>query len=109
MRILILCLALSSFGASAQQTPPQCFEKSAAFNPWVQAMCDHYNGSLGRTARALGKPIPSKQVIQLPAHGSPEAKRTGLSCIGGLAMLRLDNGWSQMLTPEHNYLRCRDL
>lgn len=59
------------------------------------------------TARILGRPQPSKKVLKVPAHGTDEAKRLGVACMGGLVMLRIENGWKQALDNDHRYYTCR--
>lgn len=59
------------------------------------------------TARILGRPQPSKKVLKVPAHGTDEAKRLGVACMGGLVMLRIENGWKQALDSDHRYYTCR--
>lgn len=58
-------------------------------------------------ARIMGRPQPSTRVLSVPAHGTDDAKRYGVACMGGLVMLRLPNGWQQALDAEHRYLTCR--
>ncbi len=59
------------------------------------------------TAHLLGRPQPSKKVLKVPAHGTDEAKRLGVACMGGLVMLRIENGWKQALDNDHRYYTCR--
>lgn len=108
-RIFASAALLLAFNATAKQpaAPRQCSRPMSETSPWVVALCDHINGSLRRTARARGVPIPSRRVFDLPPHGSKEAERTGLSCLGGLGFVRLDNGWKQLLTADRSYVRCR--
>lgn len=80
-------------------------------DPRMLQFCEQidYDLGVGYSARAFGAPRPSLEVVPLPAHGSVEAKRFGVSCMGQLAMRRLENGWEQLRDKDGNYLRCRDL
>jgi hypothetical protein len=60
------------------------------------------------TARRQGLPVPSAELVKLPAMSSPEAKRLGAACIGGTAMRRLSNGWEQLRNVEGHWIRCRE-
>ena len=60
-------------------------------------------------ARIYGKPQPSKRVVDVPAHGTPEAKKYGIACVGGLVMVRLKNGWEQALDPDRPLLHLPQL
>lgn len=77
--------------------PPQCLDVANRDNPWLQALC---------SSMMRGHPLPSSTVLQLPAHGSAEAKRTGFECLSGMAMKRLANGWEQVLDTNRNFVRC---
>ncbi len=79
--------------------PPQCVDVANRDNPWLQALC---------SGMMHGHPIPSKTVLQLPAHGSAEAKRTGFECMAGLSMKRLANGWEQVLDADRRAVRCTE-
>jgi hypothetical protein len=68
-----------------------------------------YDLGAGYSARAFGTPRPSREVVPLPAHGTSEARKYGVACVGQLAMRRLANGWEQLRDRDGNYLRCRDL
>jgi len=80
-------------------------------SPHMRDFCEaiDYDFGVGYSARAFGAPRPSREVVSLPAHGTPEAKLFGVACVGQLAMRRLENGWEQLRDKEGNYLRCRDL
>lgn len=58
-------------------------------------------------ARILGRPQPSTTVLKVPAHGTPDAQRYGVACMGGLVMLRIKNGWEQALDTDRRYYTCR--
>jgi len=66
----------------------------ARTSPNMRGFCEaiDYDFGVGYSARVLGTPRPSREVVSLPAHGSPEAKQFGVACIGQLAMRRLQNG-----------------
>ncbi len=82
----------------------------AADVPWARAVCEKTNYDFGRVYSGhLGMPVASREVISIPAHGTPAAKRYGVACMQGLAMKRLSNGWEQLRDREGNYMRCRDL
>ena len=81
------------------------------YNPYAPIFRKHCEDSDTRTQQALaklyGRPQPSTAVVELPAHGTPQAKRLGLACVGGTAMRRLSNGWEQLRDEQHRFLRCR--
>jgi hypothetical protein len=79
----------------AAQIPKECSDTRA--NPWLAAVCSHIS---------RGRPQASGQRLSIPAYGSAEAKRTGYSCIDGLAMRRLNNGWEQLRDNAGNFYRC---
>jgi len=84
---------------------------SNRYNPYASLFrehCEHGDARLKQTlARIRGRPLPSTNVLSVPAHGSPEAKRHGIACMGGLVMLRLGNGWQQALDADRRYYTCR--
>lgn len=95
-------------------TPQDCEAFSHQPHPlgrdWLRSVCEDTNFTMGTIyAKGYGMPRPSKAVISLPAHGSADAKTYGLSCMSGLAMRRLKNGWEQLRDRSSNYQRCRDL
>jgi hypothetical protein len=83
-------------------TPFQCEGMTIAKTrswvaPILRDFCEKQEASNGQTmAKLLGKPRPSTQVYLLPSYGSDEAKRTGITCVGGTAMRKLPNGWEQL-------------
>jgi hypothetical protein len=98
--------------ARARTLPPlDCKAMAAQWRePWMRDVCEKSNYDFGtHYARVYGMPRPSRDVVSLPAHGSPQAKAYGVACIGQLAMRRLPNGWEQLRDREGNYLRCREL
>lgn len=82
----------------ASQVPKECEDTRG--NPWLAAVCSWVN---------RGRPQASGAWLDIPAYGSPEAKRTGYACMGGLAMRRLANGWEQLRDRSNNFYRCRPL
>ncbi|MES2670151.1 MAG: hypothetical protein V4673_06995 [Pseudomonadota bacterium] len=102
------------------------FALSIAFSPVVLADSTPFNCELLATdvlstcarleamtvqgnARSRGRPVPTRAVIRLPAHGTKKAKDWGFACISGAAMRRLPNGWEQMRTRDHQHIRCEDI
>ena len=113
---LWLALAVGGLPASAQDTTPyNCEQFTVAktgtwIAPIVRDLCESQEARNGQAfARIAGKPRPSIAVYALPQYGSAEAKRSGIACVGGTAMQRVDNGWVQLVDHDHNWLRCRDL
>jgi hypothetical protein len=82
----------------AAQIPKECADTRG--NPWLAAVCSHIS---------RGRPQASNERLGIPAYGSAEAKRTGYSCIDGLAMRRLSNGWEQLRDSAGNFYRCTPL
>lgn len=80
-------------------------------NPFAYLFRDQCEQSNARTkqsiARIMGRPQPSTKVLNVPAHGTDEARRYGVACMGGLVMLRIENGWVQALDADHRYYTCR--
>ena len=89
--------AAPGYHRSPSQTPKECSQPS--LDPWLAALCKTIT---------RGKPQASDEVVTLPAHGTPEAKRSGYACVGGLAMRRLQNGWEQVRDSRSNFVRCVD-
>lgn len=118
--LAILVVATGSFaqtrryGDVSYQAPQDCslITEQQPRNPFAflfRDQCERINAQTRQsTARILGRPQPSRSVLQVPAHGTDEAKRLGVACMGGLVMLRLDNGWAQALDREHRYYTCRE-
>ena len=81
-------------------------------NPYAYIMREHCHQSDARykqaVAKIYGRPEPSLKVLFVPAHGSPDAKRYGVACVGGLVLVRVKNGWEQALDANRRYYRCRD-
>lgn len=101
------------YGDVSYQQPQDCsiIIEQNKLNPFAYLFRDHCERidaiSKQSTARILGRPQPSQRVLTVPAHGSDEARRTGVACIGGLVMLRIENGWQQALDRDHRYYTCR--
>lgn len=88
-------------------TPFNCEQYRRHPHPGMKRYCDQIeSGVLKNEARHAGRPGPSTRVIDLPPMGSPEARRTGLACIGGQAMQKLPNGWEQVQGAD-GWQRCR--
>jgi len=120
--LIVSFLALLPLAANAQAKrygdfsyaqPNDCsiITRQNPLNPYAYLFRNHCEQSDARTkqsiARIMGRPHPSTNVLTVPAHGSPEAKRYGVACMGGLAMLRITNGWQQALDSERRYYTCR--
>ncbi len=103
----------SRYGDVSYHQPQDCssITEQNKLNPYAYLFRDHCERIDARTkqttARILGRPQPSQRVLIVPAHGSDEAKRTGVACMGGLVMLRIENGWQQALDKDHRYYTCR--
>ena len=113
---LWLALAVGGLPVSAQDTTPYNCEQFTIANtgswiaPIARDLCESQEAGNGQAfAKIAGNPRPSIAVYELPAYGSAEAKRSGIACVGGTAMQRVDNGWVQLVDYDHDWLRCRDL
>ncbi len=84
---------------------------SNRYNPYAYLFREHCEQSSARLkqtlARLNGRPQPSMRVLDVPAHGTGQAKRYGAACMGGLVMLRIRNGWEQALDADKRYYTCR--
>ena len=123
MRYLLLLIGLLAPLLSSGQTgrygdvsysqPQGCsvITRDQRANPYAHLFRNLCEQSDARTkqsvARIMGRPQPSTRVLSVPAHGTDDAKRYGVACMGGLVMLRLPNGWQQALDAEHRYYTCR--
>lgn len=123
MRYLLLLVGLMApLVASAQTTrygdvsysqPQDCsvITRDQRANPYAhlfRSLCEQSDARTKQSvARIMGRPQPSTRVLSVPAHGTDDAKRYGVACMGGLVMLRLPNGWQQALDAEHRYYTCR--
>lgn len=119
-RIAIVAMLLMASSAQAQKglsvdnRPRHSCEavvRGQELNPYAYLFRDHCYRSDDRykqtVAKIYGRPQPSLTVLAAPMHGSPDAKRYGVACIGGLVMIRIKNGWEQALDKERRYYRCR--
>jgi len=103
----------SRYGDVSYHQPQDCsiITERNKLNPYAYLFRDHCERidaiSKQGTARILGRPQPSQRVLTVPAHGTDEARRTGVACMGGLVMLRIENGWQQALDRDHRYYTCR--
>ncbi|PBJ84276.1 hypothetical protein CMZ84_07560 [Lysobacteraceae bacterium NML93-0399] len=101
------------YGDVAYSQPQDCsvITRDQRANPYAHLFRNLCEQSDARTrqsvARIMGRPQPSTRVLSVPAHGTDDAKRYGVACMGGLVMLRLPNGWQQALDAEHRYYTCR--
>jgi hypothetical protein len=116
--ILFLPLAANAqakhYGDISYAQPQDCsvITSQQPANPYAYLFrnyCERSDARLKQTvAKLYGRPQPSTTVLTAPAHGTPEAKRYGVACMGGLVMLRIKNGWEQALDADHRYYTCRD-
>ena len=112
--LLVSVAVLAGPASAADTTPYNCeqltFAKTKSWAvPILRDFCNTQEAQMGQAfAKILGKPRPSTAVYELPAYGSPDAKRAGLACVGGTAMQRLPNGWEQLRDRKNQWLRCRD-
>ena len=118
--LAVLSALLSTAAAQAKRygdvsyaQPNDCslITRMNPYNPYAYLIRDHCEQSDARLkqsfARLQGRPQPSAKVLSVPAHGTDEAKRYGVACMGGLVMLRIANGWQQALDGDHRYYTCR--
>lgn len=85
-----------------------CRKLVSSWEPWMQVYCNNVDYDMQRGLSAqMGRPLPSRSVIEVPALGTPEAKASGVSCSEGRVIAKVGNGWVQALDHERNYLRCR--
>lgn len=115
--ILLLPLAVSAqakrYGDISYARPNDCsiITKQNPGNPYAYLFRDHCEQSDARTkqtiAKIMGRPQPSTKVLSIPTHGTAQAKRYGVACMGGLVMLRIRNGWEQALDSDRRYYTCR--
>jgi hypothetical protein len=129
-----LAAAFFAFSASAQTrsasgggVPRVPQPKPAAYNPLSKSItplnCEQYRGQvyplnmrdycqsiensyIQGEAHRVGRPTPSASIVELPSLGSPEARASGLACVGGTAMRRLSNGWQQLDAADGGWQRC---
>lgn len=122
MRTLVIAMLALSLPTNAQTKrygdifyaqPQDCssITKQSPLNPYAYLFRDYCEQSNARykqtAAKIMGRPQPSTTVLKVPAHGTPEAKRYGVACMGGLVMLRIKNGWEQALDADRRYYTCR--
>ena len=110
----IFCAAQSKrYGDIYYAQPQDCsvITKQNPANPYAYLFrnyCEQSDARLKQTiAKVYGRPQPSTKVLSVPAHGTSEAKRFGVACMGGLVMLRIKNGWEQALDADRRYYTCR--
>lgn len=104
----------SRYSDASYQKPQDCsiITEQNRHNPFAylfRDQCERINASTRQSAaRILGRPQPSREVLNVPARGTDEARRLGVVCMGGLVILRVENGWRQALDDEHRYYTCRE-
>jgi len=95
--------------AAKDTTPLNCSRPEVRLHPHpgVSMLCKRWEDRLLQdSAHRAGRPAPSSSVVNLPALGTPDAKRTGFVCISGQAFQRIEHGWSQLMAPEGGWQRC---
>lgn len=103
---ILLSIVLVPVVLAADPTPFNCDTVSIH----MRGTCARIEAQLvQQEARQRGRPVPTKAVLKLPAHGSAKAKEWGFACISGVSMRRLRNGWEQLRTRDHEHIRCEDL
>ena len=103
---ILLSIVLAPVVSAADSTPLNCREHTIR----TRDICNELEASmLQQNARHRGRPVPTRAVIRLPAHGTVKAKEWGFECMSGAAMRRLPNGWEQLRTRDHQHMRCEDL
>ena len=117
LALLALPLAASAqakrYGDVSYAQPQDCSVITAhnRGNPYAylfRNLCERQDIQFKQSmARILGRPQPSTTVLNVPAHGTAEARRYRVACMGGLVMLRIKNGWEQALDADHRYYTCR--
>lgn len=118
LALLVLPLTTNAqskrYGDVSYALPQDCsiITRQNTGNPYAYLFRNHCEQSDARLkqafARMLGRPQPSTKVLSVPAHGTAEAKRNGVACMGGLVMLRISNGWQQALDVDKRYFTCRN-
>lgn len=93
---------------STSTTPFNCRQyRDQALPIDMQEYCQGIeNAYIQSEARRVGRPAPSASIARLPALGSAEAKRIGYACVGGTALKRINNGWSQVAAADGGWQRC---
>ncbi len=87
-------------------TPLDCKQH---LDPRIRLFCNDMERSIVQgTAKRQGMPVPSSEVVALPAMGTADAKALGAACVGGAAMRRLSNGWEQLRNSQGHWVRCRE-
>ena len=116
--ILLLPLVTNAqakhYGDVSYAKPHDCsiITQQNPLNPYAYLFRNHCEQSDARykqsVAKLMGRPQPSTKLLTVPAHGSADAKRYGVACMGGLVMLRIKNGWQQALDGDRRYFTCRN-
>ncbi len=77
-------------------------------NSRIRLYCADVERSLIQAeARCQGIPMPSSEIVRMPAHGSLEARQLGAASMEGAAMRCLSYGWEQLRNAMGEWLRCR--
>lgn len=93
-----------AYNAGAE--PFRCRE---SLDPRMRSLCaDIERAYIQGEAHRQGLPVPSSELVRLPAYGSAESKELGVACMGGTGMRRLSNGWEQLRDSKGEWLRCRE-
>jgi hypothetical protein len=110
---LIASAQTKRYGDISYAQPQDCsvITSQQPANPYAYLFrnyCEQSDARLKQSiAKIYGRPQPSTTVLTVPAHGTPEAKRYGVACMGGVVMLRIKNGWEQALDADRRYYSCR--
>lgn len=110
---LVACPQGKAYGDVSYAKPTDCssITEQNKGNPYAPLFRDHCERTTAnfkqQMARLSGRPQPSTTILSVPTHGSPDATRYGVSCIGGLVMLRIKGGWEQALDRDKRYYTCR--
>jgi hypothetical protein len=119
IRLLLVALPMvagaqgKAYGDVSYARPNDCsaITERNKGNPYAYVIREHCERTTSQykqdVARIYGRPQPSTKVLTVPMHGSTEATRYGVSCMGGLVMLRIRNGWEQALDSDKRYYTCR--
>lgn len=110
---LFLCAAVAALPlVAASQEPDACKNPLRYVSPHMAAFCvfakDMEATTAQSTARILKKPMPSREIFELPNWRTDQARQTGYACLDGLAVQRVKGGWKQLETKKHEWIRCTD-
>ena len=69
--------------------------------PWVLQYCRSVDFSMqDNLAHAWGRPLPSPTLLDVPALGTDEARKSGVSCSEGRVIAKVGNAWVQALDSD---------